>query len=102
MLKKKEGRAVSNRLGWMLGLAALLILGPAVGAEQTERTKKPGDAQALAKRIDHLITQRWVEAKVEPATPADDAEFMRRVYLDLAGRIPSVAEARTFLEDTRA
>src|SRR5207248_1889 len=27
------------------------------------------------------------------------AEFMRRIYLDLAGRIPSVAEAREFLAD---
>ncbi len=33
--------------------------------------------------------------------PSDDAEFLRRVYLDLAGRIPSVAEARMFLDDKR-
>ena len=43
----------------------------------------------------------WKVAKVTPARPADDAEWMRRVYLDLAGRIPSVAEARSFLKDRR-
>jgi|GEM_PF-6004147 len=30
----------------------------------------------------------------------DDAEFLRRGYLDLVGRIPSVVEARAFLDDT--
>src|SRR5262249_25804796 len=30
-----------------------------------------------------------------------DAEFFRRVHLDLAGRIPSVTEVRDFLEDDR-
>jgi hypothetical protein len=36
------------------------------------------------------------------APRAGDAEFLRRVYLDLAGRIPSVAEARAFLADKRS
>ena len=35
----------------------------------------------------------------QPARPADDAEFLRRVYLDLVGKIPTAAEARDFLDD---
>ena len=38
---------------------------------------------------------------MKPAPRADDAEFFRRVHLDLAGRIPSVTEARDFLDDDR-
>jgi hypothetical protein len=39
---------------------------------------------------------------VKPAPRAEDAEFVRRAYLDLAGRIPSVAETRLFLADEQA
>jgi hypothetical protein len=57
------------------------------------------DVLALANKIDELIAARWAEKGVTPAPLADDAEFMRRVYLDLAGRIPLVSEARDFLDD---
>jgi hypothetical protein len=65
-----------------------------------ERSVAAEDARALAAKIDKLIEARW--ADVEPAPLTDDAAFMRRVYLDLAGRIPSVPEARAFLGDKRA
>jgi hypothetical protein len=57
------------------------------------------EARALAKTIDAELSSRWRAEKVIPAAPASDAEFLRRVYLDLAGRIPSVAETRDFLEE---
>lgn len=52
----------------------------------------------LHERIDQLIA-----ASKPPAAPlASDAEFLRRVYLDLAGMIPPAAEARAFLRDPAA
>ncbi len=33
------------------------------------------------------------------AAPASDAEFLRRIYLDLIGTIPAATEARAFLND---
>src|SRR4051794_2176230 len=48
--------------------------------------------------IDHHLRAAWRETRVTTA-PADDAEFLRRVYVDLAGRIPSVPEARAFFGD---
>src|SRR2546425_886982 len=57
------------------------------------------DEQALTAVIDQHLAARWAADKVEPAPRADDAEFLRRVYLDLAGRIPPAAEVRVFLAD---
>jgi len=63
---------------------------------------EPADAdpRALAERIDRHFAVRWAKANVRPADLADDAEFQRRVTLDLIGRIPTVAEARAFQRET--
>jgi hypothetical protein len=52
--------------------------------------------EPLHRQIDRTID---AHLKSEAAPPATDAEFLRRVYLDLAGMIPSSAEARAFLDD---
>jgi hypothetical protein len=57
------------------------------------------DIRSLAEKIDEHIARRWQEQQVTPAPPAEDAEFLRRVYIDIAGKIPSVAEVREFLAD---
>jgi hypothetical protein len=85
---------------WTAGVTALLLVGDtSAGAPKPSATR---DAQALAEKIDRHISQRWTDTRTEPAPAAEDAEFLRRVYLDLAGRIPSVEEARTFLNDRRS
>lgn len=57
---------------------------------------------SLPQRIDALIDARAEADHVPVAAIADDAEFLRRVYLDLNGTIPTSAEARAFLADTSA
>ena len=59
------------------------------------------DEEALANRIDHRLAFRQTEKGVPPAPLCDDSEFIRRVYLDLAGCIPSIVDVRDFLDDTR-
>jgi hypothetical protein len=61
-----------------------------------------GDAQINAATLDRLIAAPLAAEGVVPAGRADDAEFLRRVYLDLTGRIPSVAQVRRFLADPAA
>jgi hypothetical protein len=59
----------------------------------------PDDVAVLAAKIDRLIEAGYTANKVKPAPLADDAEFVRRIYLDLAGRIPHVSEVHKFFDD---
>lgn len=52
--------------------------------------------------INESIAAGWDAAGVEPSAVADDSEWVRRVYLDLAGRIPSADEAEQFFADSAA
>jgi hypothetical protein len=52
--------------------------------------------------IDQYLFDKMAADAVEPAPLATDQEFVRRVYLDLTGRIPSPEQVLTFLDDTKA
>jgi hypothetical protein len=53
---------------------------------------------SLSERIDKAITQKAGYPK-QAAGQSSDAEFLRRVYLDFTGVIPSAEEARAFFKD---
>jgi hypothetical protein len=78
-----------HRRAWnILGASAIVLTflaGPSAAAEP------------LHVRIDELVAA----GQVGPVSPtAGDAEFQRRVYLDLTGEIPSPADVRGFLDDS--
>lgn len=56
-------------------------------------------AQPLREVIDAEVRAVWEREKVSPAPLANDATFLRRVYLDLTGIIPTADETATFLAD---
>jgi len=56
--------------------------------------------QDLAHRLDAELQSVWTRANVTASAPSDDAEFLRRVTLDIAGRIPTTFEVRTFRADS--
>ena len=49
--------------------------------------------------IDWFLKTDWQRDKVEPAHLSNDPVFARRIYLDLAGRIPTLDELRKFVAD---
>ncbi len=54
---------------------------------------------SLSEFIDQQIRQGWTDNEIEASPQAPDEEWVRRVYLDLVGRIPTLAEVRSFLDD---
>lgn len=65
-------------------------------------TKSNEQIEKFAKQIDDVIETKLREsnAKMNPVTT--DEQFVRRIYLDIAGRIPTASEAQTFLADRSA
>lgn len=49
--------------------------------------------------VDLHLARQWHDLRLTPSPIADDSTFIRRLYLDLLGVLPSSAEARTFLDD---
>jgi hypothetical protein len=51
------------------------------------------------KAIDRFLELAWKLDKITPAAPADDRTFVRRIHLDLVGRIPTREETENFLRN---
>jgi hypothetical protein len=57
--------------------------------------------ETAEKLIDATAQEAWSRHNVQGLKTSSNAEFMRRVYLDLIGVIPSVEEAAAFLRNPR-
>ncbi|MGD9645497.1 MAG: DUF1549 domain-containing protein [Pirellulales bacterium] len=62
----------------------------------------PAEAFAVAPRnlIDELVLDKLRDLNLPPSPPADDAEFIRRAFLDTIGVLPTADEVRAFLADS--
>ena len=68
--------------------------------QPTRPTGKPLDYKAVAALIDRQIDKQLADAKVVASPRTDDAEFVRRVYLDVTGVIPAAEKVQSFLDST--
>ncbi len=56
----------------------------------------PTDADSAAAEVDRLISEQLAESKVASAGLVNDEDFLRRVYFDIAGTIPTAKEVTLF------
>jgi len=54
-------------------------------------------AQEAARQIDRLIAANYAKYKIKPNPLTSDAQFVRRIYLDIVGTIPTYQETVKFL-----
>lgn len=59
-------------------------------------------AAELRDEIDTRIRDAWTQQNIPQPPLASDGEFLRRVWLDLTGSIPTYDETVAFLDDTAA
>jgi hypothetical protein len=82
-----------SRRGWgrLSGTIALVLV---AGFAQSGRADEP-----LRVMVDRLVAMQTADYEKIAAPVCSDEEFLRRIWLDLTGTIPSTADARAFLDD---
>lgn len=80
----------------MTSAVAAFVLASAARADVS-----PKEIRQAAAEIDARLDAHGKAAKVPPGEPITDEVFVRRIYLDLAGRIPTTAEGSAFLGSSR-
>ncbi len=98
---------IMGRPGWLgacrtaaiwCGVLAGLAAGQFADAAGPRGKSEAAKAAAPIDEIDRLIREAWDEAGLKPTRRATEDEFLRRAYLDLLGRIPTIREAIDFLD----
>jgi hypothetical protein len=74
-------------------LGVFCLLAPVRAAEDEAEVTR------VAQEVDRLIASSWKANQITPAPRSGDAEYLRRAYLDICGRIPPAAEVRDFVAD---
>jgi len=82
---------IKGMVAFALIMTALLGFGRGARGQSTPQSDAAG--------VDRLIHAAWQQKGIVPARPADDARYLRRIYLDITGSIPPEQVVSEFLAD---
>jgi hypothetical protein len=71
-----------------------------LGTESAKRDQGNDSRPLFHNYIDHLVETKLRLLEIEPSPLSSDEEFLRRVFLDVIGKLPTPEEARRFLANT--
>jgi len=77
--------------------SAASVLAGEIPRSQPPSSDTTGD-QGVISAINAYVQQGWTDAEIRPSAEAKDGEFVRRVFLDVVGRIPSTEESSVYLD----
>lgn len=84
----------------ILALSATMVVGLSIGACADDGAAAVTE-RGPTRQIDYFVRFGWEQRGVDPADRCTERTFARRVYLDLAGRVPTISELNNFLADDR-
>lgn len=80
-------------------IKSLTSIGLALFTAQLHAESLPAQmVENASKEIDYIINDANAQEEVQPLPVIDDATFLRRAYLSIAGRIPTYEESKAFLD----
>ena len=88
-----------NRCLVVVVIVAAALAGTAEAGSPVPPFESDADPTAQS-RIDELVVGRLKQLGIEPAKVCSDGVFVRRVYLDVTGTLPTADEAQQFLNDS--
>lgn len=95
---------IRGRWRWLNAAAAFAIALTTSGTafSAADLPSGPAAVQPQTSMINEELSKAWAASELKPSKKASDYEFVRRVFIDIVGRIPTVEEARDYAElDTR-
>ncbi|MEZ6123589.1 MAG: DUF1549 domain-containing protein [Planctomycetaceae bacterium] len=88
----------SGTAGRLTALLAAFLIADIAWCDEQPTERDPAE-MSVVEFVDHMIRQGYENNEIKPSAVASDEEWVRRIYLDLIGRIPTLEEAKAFIND---
>jgi hypothetical protein len=81
------------------GVLAIVACVATINTTKAEEPANPAQGGSVTAFINQQIAAKWKEAEIKPAVRSTDSDFIRRVFIDLIGRVATPEEVIDFDND---